>query len=48
MFLIYYSKLEYLQRRNDKNRIANLKSALQLEDIDFMNMVDDLNIDYDE
>lgn len=48
IFLIYYSKLDYLQRTYDRNRITNIKSALQLEDIDFINMVNDLNLDYDE
>lgn len=48
LFFVYYSKMEFLQRKNDKNRISNLKTALQLEDADFINMVNDLNIDYDE
>ncbi len=48
LFFIYYSKVDYIQRRNDKNRIQNLKTALELEDVDFMNMVDELKIDYDE
>lgn len=30
------------------NRITNIKTALELEDLDFINMVNDLNIDYDE
>ena len=37
-----------LQRRNDLNRISNLKTAMELEDADFIKMVDDLKIDYDE
>jgi len=48
LFGVFYSKLDYLQRRNDKNRIENLKTALELEDLDFLKMVDDLAIDYDE
>ena len=48
LFLVYYSKLEYVQRRADKNRIANIKTALQLEDVDFIEMVNELKIDYDE
>lgn len=48
LFLIYYSNQDKVQRRNDKNRITNLKTALELEDIDFIKMVNDLNIDYDE
>jgi hypothetical protein len=37
-----------LQRRRDPNRIKNIKSAMELEDADFIKMVDDLKIDYDE
>mmetsp|Transcript_37612 Transcript_37612/g.27727 ORF Transcript_37612/g.27727 Transcript_37612/m.27727 type:complete len:100 (+) Transcript_37612:242-541(+) len=48
LFLVYYNKLDLVQRRNDKNRITNLKSAIELEDIDFMKMVSDLNLEYDE
>lgn len=48
LFFIYYAKLDSVQRRNDMNRITQLKSALELEDLDFINMVNDLNIDYDE
>lgn len=48
LFFIFYSKLEYVQRRADKNRIANIKTALQLEDVDFIEMVNELKIDYDE
>jgi hypothetical protein len=46
--MVFYSKLEFVQRRADKNRIQNIKSALELEDIDFIKMVNDLKIDYDE
>jgi hypothetical protein len=48
LFLIYYSKLDYVQRRADKNRITNIKKALELEDTDFIEMVNELKIDYDE
>mgnify|MGYP001574780840 CR=1 FL=1 len=48
LFFVYYSKIDMVQRRNDKNRIENLKSAMELEDIDFMKMVNDLKLDYDE
>ncbi len=48
IFFIYYAKLPYVQRVNDKNRITNIKSSLELEDVDFINMVNDMNIDYDE
>lgn len=48
IFFVYYAKLDVLQKRHDKNRIQNLKTALELEDYDFMKMVDDLKIEYDE
>lgn len=48
IFLVYYSKLQYCQRRNDKNRITNLKNVVELEDLDFMQMVSDLQLDYDD
>lgn len=48
LFFIFYSKIDFVQRRNDRNRISNIKTALELEDIDFINMVNDLNLDYDE
>ena len=48
IFFVYYSKIDILQRKNDKNRIANLKTALELEDLDFITMVNELKIDYDE
>lgn len=48
LFFVYYAKLDVMQRRGDKNRIANLKTALELEDYDFMKMVDELKLDYDE
>ena len=37
-----------MQRKGDKNRIADIKRALELEDIDFIEMVNELKIDYDE
>jgi hypothetical protein len=48
LFFIYYNRMEMVQRRNDKNRIQHIKTALELEDIDFMQMVNELKIDYDE
>ena len=48
LFFIYYSKLDYVQRKADKNRIADIKKALELEDVDFIEMVNELKIDYDE
>ena len=30
------------------NRISNLKTAMELEDADFIKMVDEMKIDYDE
>lgn len=48
LFFIFYSKLNIVQKKNDKNRITNIKNALELEDLDFIKMVDELKIDYDE
>ena len=48
LFMIYYSRLDFVQRRADKNRITNIKKALELEDTDFIEMVNELKIDYDE
>ena len=48
LFAIFYTQRERLQRRNDLNRITNLKSAMELEDSDFIKMVDEIKIDYDE
>ena len=48
LFAIFYTQRERLQRRNDLNRITNLKSAMELEDSDFIKMVDEMKIDYDE
>lgn len=48
LFTVYYTRSEQIQRRNDPNRISNIKSALELEDVDFLKMVDELKIDYDE
>ena len=45
---IFYTQRDKLQRRNDVNRISNLKSAMELEDADFIKMVDEMKIDYDE
>lgn len=48
IFFIYYSNLQHIQRRNDKNRINNIKSAMELEDLDFIQMVNEMKIDYAE
>jgi hypothetical protein len=40
--------LDKLQRNNDPNRIENIKNVLQLEDLDFIKMVEDLNLQFDE
>ena len=48
LFTIFYTQRDKLQRRNDLNRITNLKSAMELEDSDFIAMVDEMKIDYDE
>jgi hypothetical protein len=47
IFTVYYSRVGILQRRNDPNRIENIKTAMELEDADFIEMVDELKIDYD-
>lgn len=48
LFSIYYTHVDIIQRKNDKNRIANLKNALQLEDVDFVKMVDELKLEFDD
>ena len=48
LFFIFYSKVKFVQKKNDRNRITNIKNALELEDLDFIKMVDELKIDYDE
>jgi hypothetical protein len=48
LFAVYYSRLEQLQRKRDPNRINNIKSAMELEDSDFIKMVEELKLDYDE
>ena len=48
LFAIFYNNVDILQRKNDPNRISTIKSALELEDADFIKMVDELKIDYDE
>ena len=48
LFFIFYSNRDIMQRRNDVNRITNLKTAMELEDSDFIKMVDEMRIDYDE
>ena len=48
LYTIYYFNYELINRKNDPNRIENVKSALQLEDLDFVKMVDDLKIQFDE
>ena len=48
LFSIFYTQRDKLQRRNDINRITNLKTAMELEDSDFIKMVDEMKIDYDE
>ena len=48
LFLCFYNRMDFIQRRNDKNRIANLKQVVELEDLDFMQMVGDLKLDYDD
>ena len=47
LFFIFYANRSMLQRRNDVNRITTLKTAMELEDSDFIKMVDEMRIDYD-
>lgn len=48
LFTVYYHRREFVQRKHDPNRIDNIKTAMEVEDADFIKMVDDLQIDYDE
>lgn len=48
LFFIYYRKIDVLQRVNDPNRVTNLKTAMELEDLDFVKMVEDMNIQLNE
>lgn len=48
LFFVYYSHHDKIQRGNDPKRIENIKSALELEDLDFVKMVDELKIQFDE
>lgn len=48
LFGIFLSKVDLIQRKNDPNRIANLKTVMELEDLDFVKMVDELNIGFNE
>lgn len=48
LFGIFYQNCEKIQRSNDPKRIENIKNVLQLEDLDFVKMVDELKIQFDE
>ena len=48
LFAIYYTNLEWVQRTNDPNRISNLKTVLELEDTDFIKMVDEMKLELNE
>ena len=48
LFAVFYSKLEQVQRKRDPNRIANIKTVMELEDADFIKMVEDMKLDYDD
>ena len=48
LFGIYLSKVDLIQRKNDPNRITNLKTVMELEDLDFVKMVDELNLGFNE
>lgn len=47
LFTVFYTRLQYVQRGHDNNRITHIKTALELEDVDFIEMVNELKIDYD-
>jgi len=47
MWFTYWNYKKYCEKKNDPNRIKNLKLALELEDAEFLKMVDDLDIDFD-
>jgi len=48
LLAVYYSRLEQVQRKRDPNRITNLKTVMELEDADFIKMVEDMKLDYDD
>jgi hypothetical protein len=48
LFAVYYARLEQVQRKRDPNRIVNLKTVMELEDADFIKMVEDMKLDYDD
>lgn len=48
LFWTYYTYYDKIQRRNDQNRIENIKTVLELEDLEFVKMVDELKIQFDE
>lgn len=48
LFFIYYAHWERLQRVDDPKRIQNIKTALQLEDLDFIKMVEEMNLQLNE
>lgn len=48
IFGVYYLHHDRISRRNDPNRIENIKDVLQLEDVDFVKMVEELKIQFDE
>ena len=48
LFSIYLSNVDLIQRKNDPHRIEQLKTVLELEDLDFVKMVDELNLGFNE
>jgi hypothetical protein len=48
LFIVFYSNVERIQRHNDPNRVTTIKTAMELEDADFIKMVDELKVDYDD
>ena len=44
MMGVFHKNVDLIKRKNDPNRIENIQTALQLEDADFVKMVEDLKI----
>jgi hypothetical protein len=44
LYAAYYKNMNIIDRKNDPNRIEHIKSALHLEDVDFVKMIDDMKL----
>lgn len=44
LYAAYYKNMNIIDRKNDPNRIEHIKSALKLEDVDFVKMIDDMKL----